>query len=699
MAEEKIEPRETGWRQLLPWTELFRGFQVALDLNKLALAAAGILVMAFGWWLLSSLFTAGEPAKPKDWSEFKTKYSEDPRRGWDEFKQAHDHWNLMQESAGVTRSAKVDTYDLIQTYDENERYEKAIKDFDENEDVRAKANKQIADANETKRKADRGELPAKEKVDDVKKEADEKIAKAQKVLDEHPDRSLAYYLQQQNFPETKANALAKIRDNKYDVSKPYGRLSTWPWFEDRGPNPFLLLTGQLGKPWEVGHFWDWFFINQAPVLVEPVVKLFRPVVYFFSPGADWYSSLYFLLMMLWLVATWSFFGGAITRIAAVQVARGEKIGLVEALRFVCKRYLSYLTAPLFPVAFVFAMLVVLIVFGGIIQLIPLLGDLWSGLFWGVWIVIGLLMAVALVGLVGWPLMAATISAEGTDSWEAVSRAFSYVFQKPWNFVWYSLVAVAYGAVVVFFVGFMGSFAVYLTKWAVSETPFIRAAGREPSYLFVYAPESFGWRTLLLQGAKVDGDQVVANGEINPSQYNKLTGFGEEGREYRERYAKNHGGASPPDQMVWWNHIGAFLVAVWLYILFLLILGFGYSYFWTASIIVYLLLRKNVDAAELDEVYLEEDEAEGAPGGPLTAPAPPPTAVKPAPSGLTMVEAPSLRPTPPPGPVTPAGPSGGPPPAADLTAPPAPPETAAAPPAGGEPAAPPPESGEKEPPPA
>ena len=33
MAEGKLEGREATWRQLLPWTELFRGFQVALDLN------------------------------------------------------------------------------------------------------------------------------------------------------------------------------------------------------------------------------------------------------------------------------------------------------------------------------------------------------------------------------------------------------------------------------------------------------------------------------------------------------------------------------------------------------------------------------------------------------------------------------------------------------------------------------------------
>src|SRR5438105_2557591 len=41
MADDKVEPRETNWRQLLPWTVLFQGFRVALDPNKLVLAAAG----------------------------------------------------------------------------------------------------------------------------------------------------------------------------------------------------------------------------------------------------------------------------------------------------------------------------------------------------------------------------------------------------------------------------------------------------------------------------------------------------------------------------------------------------------------------------------------------------------------------------------------------------------------------------------
>ena len=52
MAEERSE---LSWRQLLPWTELFRAFQVALDLNKLLLAAAGIFLGAFLLFALEPL--------------------------------------------------------------------------------------------------------------------------------------------------------------------------------------------------------------------------------------------------------------------------------------------------------------------------------------------------------------------------------------------------------------------------------------------------------------------------------------------------------------------------------------------------------------------------------------------------------------------------------------------------------------------
>jgi hypothetical protein len=99
-------------------------------------------------------------------------------------------------------------------------------------------------------------------------------------------------------------------------------------------------------------------------------------------------------------------------------------------------------------------------------------------------------------------------------------------------------------------------------------------------------------------------------------------------------------------MWWWNKIGAFMVSVWLYGFFLLVLGFGYSYFWSSSTIIYLLMRRKVDDTDLDEVYLEEDESEEAYSTSSTVSAPGGT---PAPAGtsLTMVDAPTLRTPPPP----------------------------------------------------
>jgi hypothetical protein len=236
----------------------------------------------------------------------------------------------------------------------------------------------------------------------------------------------------------------------------------------------------------------------------------------------------------------------------------------------------------------------------------------------------------------------------------VSRSYSYVYQRPWHYIWYSLVAIAYGSVLVFFVGLMGSLMVYLAKWGVSETWLIQTSkyDRRPVFLFVYAPTSFGWRNLLLSDATVHGQKLVDNGEIDQNAYS----------DYLDREKRPDGTPAPSDWpnkdkevLTTYNKIGAFLVAIWLGLVFLLMIGFGYSYFWSASTIIYLLMRRHVDAAEMDEVYLEEDEQEGAYGGAFTPPIPPSSpAVKP-PSSVTMVESPTLRtPATSTAPVTPAG---------------------------------------------
>jgi hypothetical protein len=204
-----------------------------------------------------------------------------------------------------------------------------------------------------------------------------------------------------------------------------------------------------------------------------------------------------------------------------------------------------------------------------------------------------------------------------------------VFGAPWHYVFYSLIALAYGAVLVFFVGFMGSAAVYFAKWGVQQTPGIKMADRDPSYLFAYAPTSLEWRSMLLKGAK-GGDQLIVDdqGRINSESYKKFVGDD-----------PNYSG---PNQLKWYNQIAAFFVMLWLWLFFLLILGFGYSYFWTASTIIYLLMRRKVDDTEIDEVYLEEEDQESPYSAGATPPATKPAPAAQPPSNITMLETPTLR---------------------------------------------------------
>jgi len=592
MAEDKAEAREMTWRQLLPWTELFRGFQIALDINKLFLAAAGIFAMALGWWLLALVFRAPykeTPPRPGD-----GQYSSDLSKpeDWDGFKKARDEWNLMYQTAGIGAPGKLyEPEDLANDEEELKLLKKLTSDKE-------------------------GRRP---RID-----ADTVLQGLLK-LDKNKNADF-------NALKLKAEFVAA----RYGTTKPSYDLATWPWSEDRGPNPYLLVTGQAGREnlWEPGHFWEWFATKQLPVMVEPLIKIVRPIIFSFSPRASIYDRVYFFLVTIWTFGVWSIFGGAITRIAAVQVARGERIGMGEAIRFTSKRLISYLAAPIFPLVLV-VLLLIFTTFFGIFFMIPIFGDiLVAGLFWPVTLMIGLIMGVTLLGLaVGWPLMAPTISAEGTDSWEAVSRSFSYVFQRPWQYIWYALVSVSYGAIVVFFIGLMGSLTVFLSKWTVSQTLGIDYAGRQPTFLFIYAPESFGWRDLLLQGANIDGQEVVQNGHVDETAYKKYIGQEEVKPEEKRK------------QLWLPNKIGAAMVAFWLGLVFLLLLGFGYSFFWTEATIIYMLMRRSVDSAEMDEVYLEEDDQEGA-FGTVPPPPAPAAAAKPAGPSLTMVEPPALRPTPP-----------------------------------------------------
>ena len=122
----------------------------------------------------------------------------------------------------------------------------------------------------------------------------------------------------------------------------------------------------------------------------------------------------------------------------------------------------------------------------------------------------------------------------------------------------------------------------------------------------------------------------------------------------------------------YNTWAAGIVCFWLTLMFLMMLGFSYSFFWCSATMIYLLMRKKVDEAELDEVFTEDDEPEP----PL---APPKIAedTRPHAASLPVIASPPVVPmTPPPPPPPPEVFSPPPPPPAatlPFSPPPPPPE--------------------------
>src|SRR5262249_19069875 len=144
-----------------------------------------------------------------------------------------------------------------------------------------------------------------------------------------------------------------------------------------------------------------------------------------------------LLCGMWELVVWGLFGGAITRVAALKFTRDEAPDVFHALKHSGSKILSYSAAPMLALAGAAVFSLQLVVLGlfmrvGFFAMI-------AGIVWPFVLMLGLLMTILLIGaLVGWPLMWATVSVEGTDAFDALSRSYAYTYQRPLKLLWYVL---------------------------------------------------------------------------------------------------------------------------------------------------------------------------------------------------------------------------------------------------------------------
>lgn len=281
-----------------------------------------------------------------------------------------------------------------------------------------------------------------------------------------------------------------------------------------------------------------------------------------------YHTAYSTILFAVVLAVMALAGGAICRIAALQFAQGEKPGLVEAVRFSVGKFYSFLTAPVTPVAII-AVIGLFIVLLGLVGNIPIVGELSVALFLPLALLAAALITIIVIGaLAGFGLMFPTIAYEDSDCFDAISRAFSYIYAKPWRMGFYTVVAVLYGAICYVFVRFFS----FLLLWT--------------AHLFLRIGFLDGNRKLMAIWPQPDLTDLLGLTAAQPTN--------------------------------WSTSAAAFLIYVWVLVVVGLMVSFVVSFYFSANTIIYALMRNRVDKTALDEIHPRSNDTTAAPEASLRA---------------------------------------------------------------------------------
>ncbi len=292
-------------------------------------------------------------------------------------------------------------------------------------------------------------------------------------------------------------------------------------------------------------------------------------------GVVWLFALHPVYAVLFSVVgliIWAYFGGAICRVAALHATREERIGFREALAFANQKFLSFLAAPLMPVA-ILLMFAVFLYLGGLMGAIPAVGEILAGILFFLALTGGFIMAFVTIGAVaGYALTFPTIAVEGSDAFDALSRSFSYIYQRPWRSAFYGLLSLAYGAICLVFVKFLAR----IMLCAV--------------HLFVGLSMNLGSPYVADSAAGASADVPKLDAMWQGPSLTGETAFW---------------GRFEDQQLAHVSAFGRFWFCLWIFSVVGLVGAFVVSFYYSSSTLIYLLLRREVDATDLEEVQLDE----------------------------------------------------------------------------------------------
>ncbi len=331
---------------------------------------------------------------------------------------------------------------------------------------------------------------------------------------------------------------------------------------------------------------------------------------------------YSVVFILLFVAIWSYFGGAIARIAACEIARdGERIETRKALQFSRKKFWQLFWAPLICVIG-FLFFAFCNAAGGLVgKLLDMayVGAPLVALLLPLALLSGFIMALIVVGTAaGFPLFAPAVAAEGTDSFDAVSRGFSYVYSRPWHYVGYQAVTWGYGYICIAFVIL---FAIAMCHLGIQAG----TAGFELCGFWgkgEFKDMANGAWGLILSDEHTQMDRYSWDASslvTEPHPYGRLQTLANQITCSPALYI-------PSDDLRTDHRFAGFLLTLWLAVALGLALGYAISYFLSQQTMIYFILRKKVDGIEMNEVFDEEEAAPAEPAKPAEGA---PAEVKPA----------------------------------------------------------------------
>ena len=222
------------------------------------------------------------------------------------------------------------------------------------------------------------------------------------------------------------------------------RVYPWDVAHELVPDRVGGLSSDPSLAKEVFLRWHTLWTPMTLGVVEPIRTLVSVNESSFARNVDAF------LRLLWFMLVWGIFGGALTRMAIFEFVKDERLGMITAVRYSVGKIIDFLSAPLVPIGGTLCLLLLSAMIG-LLGRIPSVGPQIVAVLWFLPMIFSVGIVIMLIGVgAGWPLMVAAISTEDSDGFDGFSRAHSYVFDVPWQYLGSLVVLMCYASAALFF---------------------------------------------------------------------------------------------------------------------------------------------------------------------------------------------------------------------------------------------------------